>query len=192
MRFIKRRKKMVVILKRIICGVVILATSLGLCGCIKRLVYIPNEVNEEYEYNNIKQVVVELLNSVKNDENNRFESYFADYVSVMPDFENGKSYVFDIFKGNLLSVDGDLPMGEGENILPKEHLRYAFTVFNIVTDENEYKAFVEIYTSNPNNQYKIKKFKILDKQALENGENFNDTTLRNGIYYPGWIDGLTN
>jgi hypothetical protein len=82
-------------------------------------------------------------------------------------------------------------MGEGTRFVPGERIHYAFTTFNIITNENEYVAYIDFYTQYsskyPEGSYRIRMFKLLTKQMLDDGENFHDCSLRHGIYYPGWL-----
>ena len=147
-----------------------------------------DQIDQEEASAHMKIILTDLFNSVKKDERQLFNDFFADHVLSMDDFENGKNYVFNSYKGDLKNIECNLPMGTGESIGPNVHIFYAFTSFKIITTDNEYTVYVQFYTKNPETEYKIMKFKLLDKQAMDNGDDFSDMGLRYGIYYPGWVD----
>jgi hypothetical protein len=137
----------------------------------------------------MEEILTEMFSAIKNDNKERFKTFFADHVVGISDFENGFDYVCELYEGNLVDINARLPFGIGDKLAPDLHLEYAFTAFDIITSNNEYIAYVEFYTKAPNNQYKIRKFKLLEKQAFDSGEeSFSDCGMRYGIYYPGWID----
>lgn len=181
------------ILKKILSCTLALITSITFfsCGNMKDSQIKQNDVGKHME-----EVLAKLLDSINNDEKETFKDFFSEDVLTLHDFENGYNFVFGMYQGDLLSISCNFPLGTGQHIVPNEHICYAFTTFDIVTSENEYVAFVEFYTQYlskyPENSYKIRKFKILDKQSLDNGANFNDCTQRYGIYYPEWVGEQTN
>jgi hypothetical protein len=155
-----------------------------LCAC-------SDEPDEEQAGKDMEQVLTELFSTVQEQDKNAFISFFDDDVSAQPDFENGMDYVFSSYKGDIQSVTCKFPLGVRTDFEPGERIYRAFGTFNVVTSENEYVVYLEFFTryesKYPNEPYKIKIFKILEKQAFDNGENFHDCSLRNGIYYPGWL-----
>lgn len=172
------------ILKKILIVTVALIASLNLCSCN---LY---QFDEEKVGKDMESVLTQLFNSVQDGDKEKFKTFFADHIVALPDFENGCNYVFDIYQGRVISVKCDYPMGTGKHIVPGEQICYAFQTFDIITNGNSYTVYVEFYTNYqskyPNDPYKIRIFKLLNKQQLEDGETFHDCSLRYGIYYPGW------
>ena len=142
----------------------------------------------------MEKILAQFFDSIKNGDKEVFKTYFADEALNAFDFEDGWDFLLAQHKGDLLSIDCIFPMGTRTDFVPGERIHSAFTTFNIITNENEYVAYIDFYTQYsskyPEGSYKIKKFKLLTKQMLDDGENFNDCTLRYGIYYPGWLDHL--
>ena len=172
--------------KRLICGIVVIAMLTSLWGCGKRLVYIPQE-DEETIVQTAQELVVSLLESVENEDAEAFKHLFADHVVTMTDFEIGKKYVFDLYKGKIQSISKK-SLNTGYSVGPGiRRADYAFVSFDIVTDEGEYKICIEFYTKDKENQGKLRRMKILKNENLPDSGYFADVALRYGIYYPGWI-----
>lgn len=173
-------------LTRFFSSVVALITSFSLFSCNS------NRFDEEKIGKDMEVVLTQLFDAVHEGDEKTFKNFFADHVVELPDFEDGCKYVFDVYKGELLGVKCHYPIGTGDHIVPGEQICYAFTIFDIITRENNYTVYVEFYTryksKYPDFSYKIRKFKLLNKQQLDADETFNDCTQRNGIYYPGWIN----
>ena len=173
------------ILKKIMSGVVALIATLNLWGCKF------NQLDEEKIGHDMEGILTQLFNAVQARDQETFKTFFADHVVSLSDFEDGCNYVFNLYQGELLNINCNFPMATGKRIVPGEQICFAIATFGINTSENEYVAYVEFYTQYrskyPETPYKIRKFKLLSKQQLENSENFNDCTQRYGIYYPGWI-----
>ena len=172
-------------LKKIISGIVAIVTSFSLVSCSS------NQIDEEKTATDMKEILTQLFDSIKNGDKEVFKTYFADEALNVSDFEDGWEFLCDQYKGDLLSIDCKFPMGEGTRFVPGERIHYAFTTFNIITNENEYVAYIDFYTQYsskyPEGSYRIRMFKLLTKQMLDDGENFHDCSLRHGIYYPGWL-----
>ena len=121
-----------------------------------------------------------------------FKTFFDGDILTQPDFEIGMDHVFSSYAGNVQSVTCKFPMSIETWFEPGERIYLACTNFNIITSENEYIVYVEFFTQYeskyPNSPYKIRRFKLLQKQEWDNGENFTDCTQRLGIYYPGWLN----
>ncbi len=173
------------VLRKFFIGAIVLITLFNLLGCSY------DQFDEEKIGENMEGVLSRLFEIVQIRDQERFKSFFADHVVELSDFEEGCNYVFEQYQGGELSVKCDYPMGKGKHIVPGEEISYAFTTFDVSTDENNYTLYVQFYT-NSDNQYKIRKFKLLSKQQLDSGENFNDCTQRYGVYYPGWLGDETN
>lgn len=171
-------------LKRIISGAVAVIASFSLFGCSS------NQLDEKKIAADMEIILTQLFDSVKNGEKEVFKSFFAEEAVTLSDFEEGCNFVFNQYHGDLLRIDCNFPMGMGTRFVPGERIHSAFTTFNIVTSENEYVAYIDFYTQYsskyPEGSYKIRIFKLLTKQMLDDGENFHDCSLRYGIYYPGW------
>ena len=177
-------------LKKIVGSVialVMLIISLCSCNYANLRGFTDDQIDQDEASAQMKKILADLFDSVKNNDGQLFDTFFADHIISMPDFEKGKSCVFDTYKGDLINIECKLPMGTGDDITPGEHIFYAFTTFDIISSVGEYKAYIEFYTKDSGTQYKIRKFKLLEKQAWDNGESFNDCTQRYGVYYPGWI-----
>ncbi len=171
-------------LKKIICVAVALLTLLSLFSCSS------NQIDEEKTAADMEIILTQIFDSVKNGDKETFKTYFADEALNISDFEDGWDFLLSHYKGNLLSIDCKFPMGMGTRFVPGERIHHAFTTFDIITSENEYVVYIDFYTQYsskyPEGSYRIRRFKLLTKQMLDEGENFNDCTLRYGIYYPGW------
>lgn len=170
-------------LKRIICGAVALITSFSLFACSS------NQPDEKKIAMDMETILTPLFDSVKNGEKEIFKTYFADDTLSLSDFEEGCDYVFSQYRGDLLEIDCHLPMGMITHFVPGERIHRAYTTFDIITSENEYVVYIDFYTQYskyPEGSYKIKGFKLLTKQMIDDGEGFTDCSLRNGIYYPDW------
>ena len=171
-------------LKKIISGIVAIVTLFSLFSCSS------NQIDEEKTATDMKEILTQLFDLIKNGDKEVFKTYFADEALNVSDFEDGWDFLFDQYKGDLLSIDCKFPMGAGTKFVPGERIHYAFTTFNIITNENEYVAYIDFYTQYsskyPKGSYRIRLFKLLTKQMLDDGENFHDCSLRYGIYYPGW------
>ena len=171
-------------LKKIISGVVAIVTLFSLFGCSS------NQIDEEKIAADMERNLTQIFDSIKNGDKETFKTYFADEALNTSDFEDGWDYLLDQYKGDLLSIDCKFPMGTGTDFVPGERIHRAFTTFNIITNENEYVAYIDFYTQYsskyPEGSYKIRLFKLLTKQMLDDGENFHDCSLRYGVYYPGW------
>jgi hypothetical protein len=137
-------------------------------------------------------VLSELLRDVQAQDKESFKTFFDEDILTQPDFENGMNYVFSSYTGNVQNITCKFPMSIETWFEPGERIYLACTNFNIITNENEYIVYVEFFTQYeskyPNSPYKIRKFKLLQKQEWDNGENFTDCTQRLGIYYPGWLN----
>ena len=158
----------------------------SLWGCGKRLLYIPHE-DEETITQTAQELVVSLLESVENEDTETFKHLFADHVVTMTDFEIGKEYVFDLYKGKIQSISKK-SLHTGYSIGPGiSRTNYAYVSFDIVTNEGKYKMCIEFYTKDNENQGKLRKMKILENEDLPGSGYFADMGLRYGIYYPGWI-----
>lgn len=162
-----------------------LITSFSLFGCT-------SQFDEEKIGKDMEGILTQLFTSVQEGDKKAFKTFFADHVVELPDFEKGCDYVFEQFQGSVLSIKCDYPMGTGKHIVPGEQIHYAFTTFDVNTSENYYMVYVEFYTKYqsqyPDDPYKIKKFKLLNKHQWDNGITFNDCNQRYGIYYPGWLN----
>ena len=173
-------------LKTIISSIVALVTSFSLFGCSS------NQFDEEKTGKTMEEILTQLFISVQEGDKETFKTFFANQIIELPDFEEGCNYVFEKFQGHVLSVKCNYPMGTGKHIVPGEQICYALTTFDISTNENSYVVYVQFYTKYqsqyPDDQYRISKFKLLNKQQLEAGETYNDCTQRYGIYYLGWLD----
>lgn len=171
-------------LKKFISVVIAMLTLFNLFGCSS------NQIDQEKIAADMEIILTQLFDSVKNNEKEVFKTYFADEALNTFDFEDGYNYIFIQYQGLLLSIDCKFPMGEGTRFVPGERIQTAFTTFNIITNENEYVAYIDFYTQYsskyPEGSYKIRIFKLLTKHMLDDGENFHDCSLRYGIYYPGW------
>lgn len=150
-----------------------------------------DEPDEKQIGKDMEKVLSELFTSVQAQNEETFKSFFDDDVLGQPDFEDGMNYVFSSYNGDVQSVTCKFPLGIGTDFEPGERIYRAFSTFDIITNENEYVVYVEFFTryesKYPNAPYKIIIFKLLEKQALENGENFHDCSQRRGVYYPDWI-----
>ena len=170
-------------LKRILCFLLTILIVAPLCAC-------SDELNEEQIASDMEGILTELFGAVQAQDKEAFKAFFASEALNVSDFDDGWDYLLAQYKGDLLSIDCKLPMGIGTNFVPGERIHSAFTTFNIVTSENEYVAYIDFYTQYsskyPEGSYKIRIFKLLTKQMLEDGENFHDCSLRYGIYFPGW------
>ncbi len=177
------------VLKKLLCGIAVLATLLGFGSCGLRYVPGYSYKEEKQILERIKAILVDLLDSAQSQDEITFETFFADHVVAMSDFEDGKNYVFDTYDGNLIRIEGPSNISStGEEIGSGYHNTNVFTWFNVITDQSEYKVLLEIYiNAPPNNSYKIRKFKIYNKQEADQ-HNQADMNLRYGVYYPGWIE----
>ena len=177
------------VLLRVICSAMAIVMVIGLLGCkyanLRGFTY--DQIDQNEAKNQMTRILIDLFDAVKNDNIQQFDNFFADHVITLPDFKNGRDYVFDTYSGEIISIECRLPMITGENIRNDMHLFFASTIFDIVTSNDEYRVYVEFYTKDAETQYKIRKFKMLSKLSVDNGENFSDMGLRYGIYYSGWI-----
>lgn len=176
---------MLSICKKILSAVIALIAAINLWGCSAGY-----QMDEKAVGTEMEKILAQLFDSVKNDKEEVFKTYFADEALNTSDFEDGYNYISAQYQGLLLSIDCKFPMGEGTRFVPGERIQTAFTTFNIITNENEYVAYIDFYTQYsskyPEGSYKIRIFKLLTKHMLDDGENFHDCSLRYGIYYPGW------
>lgn len=180
-------------LKRIFVTILVFTVSIGLCGCLNKIVYIFDPIDEEDAAAQIEKLFVDLLDAVNENQTEVFDTYFANHVLTLHDFEKGRNYLFETYKGELIDIEHSVG-SSGESIEPGEHYWYQSVYFDIITSENEYMACVEFYTKykseNPEEPYKIRKIKLVEKQNFENSGKYTDCGLRYGIYYPGWVNGL--
>ena len=149
-----------------------------------------NQIDQEKIAADMEIILTQIFDLIKNGDKETFKTYFADDALNVSDFEDGWNFLLTQYKGDLLNIDCKFPMGEGTRFVPGERIQTAFTTFNIITNENEYVAYIDFYTQYsskyPEGSYKIRIFKLLTKHMLDDGENFHDCSLRYGIYYPGW------
>ena len=173
------------IIKKFLSGIVALITSFNLVGCNSKLT--DEEIGKAME-----EILTQLFISVQEVDKETFKTFFADHVVAMSDFENGCSYVFDRYQGNLISVKFRSAGSSGTHFVPGEKISYAYMTFFVNTSEKEYMVCIEFYThyqsKYPDGSYKIRKFSLLTKQDDGEFEDHNGFNLRYGIYYPGWID----
>lgn len=175
------------IIRKILSGVMALIVSLNIMGC-------SSKTSEQKFGTDMESVLTQLFNAVQINDREKAKTFFADDIVELYDFDEGMNYIFSQYSGDLLDVNWDFTIGTGKCFVPGENICYAFATYDIISSENEYMVYVEFYTEYkskyPDGSYRIRKLKLLDKQSLNNGENFNDCTLRYGIYYPGWTDGI--
>ncbi len=171
-------------LKKIINVVLVIVTLLSLFGCSS------NQIDQEKIAVDMEIILTQIFESIKNGDKETFKTYFADEALNSSDFEDGWDFLVAQYKGDLLDIDCKFPMGEGTRFIPGERVHCAFTTFNIITNENEYVVYIDFYTQYsskyPEGSYKIRIFKLLTKQMLDDGDDFHDCSLRYGIYYPSW------
>ena len=187
--FIMKGEVIVSAFKKFLCAVIVFAISINLFGC--GLIYI--EDKDEEIGNKMEGKLEQLFLAVQNGDRETFKNFFDEDVALQADFQYGIDYVFELYQGDLKEVKWTHQLGTGEHIGPEKHYEYAFGSFDIVTSENEYLLYMEFYTQYkskyPKGTYIIRKFKLLEKDSLERGENFHDCSQRYGIYYPGWLGG---
>lgn len=91
-------------------------------------------------------ILTQIFDLIKNGDKETFKTYFADDALNVSDFEDGWNFLLTQYKGDLLNIDCKFPMGEGTRFVPGERIQTAFTTFNIITNENEYVAYIDFYT----------------------------------------------
>ena len=175
------------VFNKILSGAIVLIALFHLWSCNTY------QIDEEKVGKHMEGVLTQLFNAVQLRDKDTFQTFFADHVVSLPDFEAGWDYVIDQYQGNLMEVKFRSTGYTGEHIVPKDKIHYAYMTFIVITSEAEYMVRVEFYTkyasTYPNDSYKIRKFSLLSK--LENGDFEDDGmgfTQRYGIYYPGWIN----
>ena len=181
-------------LKKIISGIVAVLTSFSLFSCSF------NQLDEDEIGKTMEEILTQLFMSVQEGDKNAFRTFFADHVIELPTFENGCNYIFDIYQGDLMSVSFQSAGHTGKQIVPGEHICYAYMSFIITTSKNEYEVCVEFYTKYeskyPNDPYKIKQISLFPKLSdgsfipRESDGNFSKDWIdfaQDGIYYPGWM-----
>lgn len=149
----------------------------------------------------MEEILTQLFVAVQEGDEDTFKTFFANHVVVLPDFEDGCNYIFDIYQGDLVSVKFYSAGHTGKHIVPGEQICYAYMTFIIITSKNEYQACVEFYTKYESkysdDSYKIKQFSLFPKQSdggfipRENDGNFSKDWIafeKDGIYYPGWME----
>ena len=171
--------------KRILCVLMTILIILTFPAC-------SDEPNEEKAGKDMEVVLSELFLAVQVQDQESFKTFFDGDILTQPDFENGMNYVFSSYTGNVQNITCKFPMSIETWFEPGERIYLACTNFNIITNDNEYIVYVQFFTQYesryPNSPYKIRRFKLLQKQEWDNGENFTDCTQRLGIYYPGWLN----
>ena len=172
-------------LKKVLCFLMTILIVSTFCAC-------SDEPNEEKAGKDMEVVLSELFRTVQAQDQESFKTFFDGDILAQPDFEDGMNYVFSSYTGNVQSVTCKFPMAIETWFEPGERIYLAFTSFDIITNDNEYIVYVEFFTQYeskyPNSPYKIRIFKLLQKQEWDNGENFTDCSQRLGIYYPGWLN----
>ena len=172
-------------LKKALCFLMTILIVSTFCAC-------SDEPNEEKAGKDMEVVLSELFRTVQAQDQESFKTFFDDDILARPDFEDGMNYVFSSYTGNVQSVTCKFPMAIETWFVPGERIYLACTSFDIITNDNEYIVYVQFFTQYeskyPNSPYKIRRFKLLQKQEWDNGENFTDCTQRLGIYYPGWLN----
>ena len=172
-------------LKKVLCFLMTILIVSTFCAC-------SDEPNEEKAGKDMEVVLSELFRTVQAQDQESFKTFFDGDILAQPDFEDGMNYVFSSYTGNVQNITCKFPMSIETWFEPGERIYLACTNFNIITNENEYIVYVEFFTQYeskyPNSPYKIRRFKLLQKQEWDNGENFTDCTQRLGIYYPGWLN----
>lgn len=173
------------ILKKFLSAVVALITLFSFSGCNT------NQFDEEQIGKDMEGVLTQLFQAVQNRDQEKFQTFFADHVIELDDFEYGSNYVFDLYQGEFAEVNFRSAGHTGDHLVPGEQICYAYMTFIVSTSEAEYLACIEFYTKYeskyPDDPYKIRKFSLLEKQddgSFEKGEGFSQ---RYGIYYPGWL-----
>ena len=171
------------ILKKFLSAVVALITLFSFSGCNT------NQFDEEQIGKDMEEVLTQLFQAVQNRDQEKFQTFFADHVIELDDFEYGSNYVFDLYQGELESIKYLNTGSTGKHIVPGEQIRYAHMNFSIVTSEGDYLVCVEFYyqyeSKYPNDPYKIRKFRLSKEQQLD--DNNYGFSQRYGIYYPGWL-----
>ena len=182
------------ILKKILIVTVALIASLNLGSCN---LY---QFDEEKVGKEMESVLTQLFNSVQDGDKEKFKTFFADHVIELPNFEYGCKHIFDLYKGDLISVKFNAAGHTGKHIVPGEQIRYAYMTFLVITSQGEYRVCVEFYTKYeskyPDGLYKIIQLSFFPKQSdgnfipRESDGNFDSDWIafgsRHGIYYPGW------
>ena len=159
-------------LKKFISVVIAMLTLFNLFGCSS------NQIDQEKIAADMEIILTQIFDLIKNGDKETFKTYFADDALNVSDFEDGWNFLLTQYKGDLLNIDCKFPMGKGTRFVPGERIQTAFTTFNIITNENEYVAYIDFYTQYsskyPEGSYKIRIFKLLTKHMLDDGENFHD------------------
>ncbi|MDD7179917.1 MAG: hypothetical protein PUH20_04435 [Eubacterium sp.] len=180
-------------LKRIIGGILAIITSFSLFGCSS------NQIDEGKMATDMEEILTQLFMSVQCGDKNTFRNFFADHVVELPTFTGGCNYIFDIFQGDLMSVNFYSAGHTEKQIVPGEQICFAYMTFIVTTSQKEYQACVEFYTKYeskyPNDPYKIKQISLFPKLSdgsfipKESDGNFSKDWIafcQDGIYYPGW------
>lgn len=167
------------VLKKFLSGAVALVIMLNLVGC-------SNQMDEEQIGQDMEEVLTCLFDAVQERDLETFKTFFDDDVVTISDFEYGCNYVFELYQGDLLNINYFGTGHTGKTFTAEEQICYAYMTFDVITSEKEYRVGVEFYTQYP---YKIRKFKLLDKQENVDDYGFSQ---RYGIFYPGWLNNQSN
>ena len=153
-------------MKRILCGILVLLLVVSCAGC--GIVRIDEKKVEE----DMEDVFRNLLISVQEGDKERFKSFFAEDATKQYDYATGRDYVFETYRGELISVTMIGIGSTGKTFVPGETIHYAHVVAFVVTSEMEYKVVAEVYTyyksKYPNDPYKIRKFSLLKNSKMAN------------------------
>ena len=152
------------------------------CGCNSK-----NKI--ELEKDQIKEVAISIIDTIENNNQEEFKSYFTVGAIQTQDFDLGIQYVFDAYSGNCKDIK-DAGTHIGDLFDSGNQTKIAFSYYSVITEDSEYMLYFEYYLKDEinYNTSKISKLKLVNMADVrdKNSYNFGGKYNRLGIYNPNW------